>query len=133
MRDLHSNLGPAQSLGPKAVTTAEDGTGVDLAGFEGALAVLDCGTQAGTSSTFKLQESDALASGYTDVADADIIGGTTTKGTIVVTTTNDAQMHKRGYIGAKRYIRWILSAATSGNLPVSANVIRGLARHAPVA
>jgi hypothetical protein len=132
MRDLHSNLGPAQSLGPKAVTTAEDGTGVDLAGFEGALAVLDCGTQAGTSSTFKLQESDDNST-FTDVADADIIGGTTTKGTIAITTANDAQIHKRGYIGAKRYIRWILSAATAGNLPVSANVIRGYPRHAAVA
>ena len=57
MRDLMSNIGPAQSLRPQVVTAAVNGSGVDLLGFGSAALILDAGTMTGTtpSETIKWQ------------------------------------------------------------------------------
>lgn len=132
MRDLASNLGPAQSIRPQAVTATLNGTGVDLRGFDSALLQLDLGTFAGTgpSATVKWQESDDDAT-YADIATADLIGGAVP----AITPTNDESIIKRGYAGTKRYVRAIVSAisGTGPSLPMSAAVIRGHASQQPVA
>lgn len=128
MLNLVHNVAVRKCLGPKVeTTTPETGSTVDTLGYGRCEAVLACGTQAGTSNTFKLEESDNDST-WGDVADADLLGGT---GTIVVTTSNDIKHHTREYIGAKRYVRWNFSASSSGNIPVDCFFILSQKRHAP--
>lgn len=132
MRDLKNNIDVAQSLVPAVRSTTADGAGVDLQGYNSACVIFDVGT-ASTSAdhTFEVQESDDNST-YTAVAAADLQGTEPQ-----VTTANDAQIHRVGYIGNKRYIRAALTAVvvTSpvSTLPSSASVIRSDADHAPLA
>lgn len=129
MKDLSLISNPVSSLRHAAQAAAANGTGVDLAGYEGALCVLDQVAIGGTGSptvTHKLQESDDNST-FTDVATADMVGGAqpaaqSAVGVIV-----------RSYIGAKRYVRWALTAltGTSPTSTASGTVIRGMARHNP--
>lgn len=133
MRDIASNIGPAQSLRPQAVTAAVNGSGVDLLGFGSAALILDAGTMTGTtpSETFKWQESDDNAT-FTDIASSDLVGGLSS--TILVDTTNHNAIIKRSYAGGKRYVRGICSAVagTTPSMPVSLQVVRGHAAFRPV-
>ena len=83
--------------------------------------------------TFVLHESDDDST-WSTVADADLDGGTTSKATIVITTgSNDDQVHKRGYSGTARYLRWEITAEVDSVIvPCSAYVILSNYRHAPV-
>jgi len=125
--DLYSDTKVCSSIKPKAVTVAENGTGVDTSCFEAALCILYCGVQSGTSNTFRVAESDDNST-FTLVADADLIGGTNT---IAITTANDETIYARGYRGKKRYIRWECSAATSGNILACGCIVLGCAVHTP--
>lgn len=130
IRDLRSNVLFKESLPAAAVTTAVAGTGVDTLGFESCVAILDLGTQAGTSSTFNLQESDDDVDGnYANVAAGDLQGSQPG----AITTANDAALLTVGYIGSKRWLRWKLTAASSGNIPVCGIIALGNPRSAPVA
>lgn len=133
MRDLQSNLGPAQSIAPQAVTATVDGSGVDLRDYDGAMVQIDLGTFGGTTptATIEIEESDDDAT-YTAVAAADLLGGAQLA---TIDTTNDAQIHKRGYIGTKRYVRVAVTAiaGTSPSLPMAASIVRGLPHRAAVA
>lgn len=118
------------------ITAAVDGAGVDLKGFESATPFLDLGTQGGTSTpttTFKLEESDDDVS-YTVAPDRDVLGFTNSTG-LVIGTGNDNKVHRAGYIGTKRYIRWAATAVsgTSPSLVAAGGVMRGDARRTPVA
>ena len=141
MRDLVNNLLSEYSL-CQVVTTAVDGVGKNLTGYEGALAVLAAGILGGTSTptlTFKLQESDVLGSGYTDVADIDIVCANkdtivTPFGTVIIVAATDELVHVRGYRGTKTFLRWICSAAsgTSPTAPICGLIVKGFPRSAPV-
>lgn len=132
-KDNFPNLKITQSLAPQVITTGTpSGTAVDTAGYESVVMVLDTGTQAGTSNTFKFQAGAASdGSDAADIAVADLIGAATaTAGDpIVLTTANDIAVHRRGYRGTARYVRIIASASSSGNLPCSAYVILGHPRN----
>jgi hypothetical protein len=68
--------------------------------------------------TAKLQESNTSGSGYTDVsADDTIVKGDQTASTVVFADTEDDTIKQLGYIGLKRYIRVVITAAT----PVGVN------------
>ncbi len=134
MKDLHNNIKLVQSLAPAARTATADGTAVDVSQYGSVEMVIDTGTQAGTSNTFKFQHGDASdGSDAADIPAAQLLGAATaTDGDpLVITTSNDVATHERGYIGIKRYVRVISSAVSSGNLPCSAFVILGNPRHAP--
>ncbi len=97
------NLAITQSLayGSHAVAdnyTTHVGIGVEVLGHEVEV-LLHCGTNGamGTNDT-KIQESDQLATGYTDWS-----GGAFTQ----VTTANDNTDYKKQYTGTKRYIRTV--------------------------
>lgn len=128
-RDLGKNVDVQRSFALGAQTVAADGTTVDLAGFESAVAVLDVGLQSGTSCTFILHESDDGTT-WNAVSTADC-GGVTNS--FVITTANDNATYKVPYVGGKRYLRWELTAATAGNVLVSGLIVRGSPRSAPLA
>jgi hypothetical protein len=91
----------------------------DLAGYDGATAVIQCGTlaDADMTTTILLEESDASGSGFTAVADEDLIG--TEVGAAFI-FSSDLKMVKLGYKGIKRYLRLTITpAANSGNAPLS--------------
>ncbi len=128
-RDMKNNVDVAQSLVPASRTATVNGTGVDLRGYEAAMAVIDRGAIGGTSPsfTFEVQESDDDAS-YNAVADADL------DGTEPVDTSGDA-VSRIGYKGGKRYIRVAITAVsgTSPTLLCSVAVMRGNHNFMPVA
>ncbi len=126
MRDLKNNLDAAQSIAPAVYTADADGAGVDLQGYDAAMLVFHPGTVTDGTHTPKVQESDSLATGYTDVATADL------EGTLVALASDVPQ--RVGYKGSKRYIKAYVTVTGS---PVTGGVygaeaIRGLRRQAPV-
>lgn len=129
MKDLSLMMSPMPSVRHDRAAAAADGTGVALAGYESALAVIDVaaiGGSGGPTVTYVLQESDD-DSAYTDVATADMVGGAQPA------AFSAAGMAVRSYIGAKKYLRWRLDAL-SGVSPTSTacgSIIRGHARHNP--
>lgn len=130
-RDVRLELDPQASLVPDQYTGTANGTGIDLQGAEAALISITTGAFGGTTPTgsYKVQESDLLGSGYTDVADTDLIGATgNTSGVALAASTNV----KVSYIGAKRFVRVIVSAV-GGSTPIiraGATVIRAHLRQA---
>lgn len=132
--DLKSNIGVVRSLA--AANRADpsvpvNGAGVDLAGYDSALVVIEAGviTGAGATLTFEVQESDNNTD-FTAVADTDLAGAEP-----VVAAANDDQIHLVGYKGIRRYIRVSITAkaGTTPTMPCAATVLRGRARRSPVA
>ncbi|MFB4294801.1 hypothetical protein ACBI99_44730 [Nonomuraea sp. ATR24] len=131
--DLKNNIGVVRTLA--AASQADpavpvNGAGVDLAGYDAAVVVIEAGaiTGAGASLTFKVQESDDNST-FTAVA-ADDLDGTEP----VITAANDDQIHKIGYKGIKRYIRVSITAkaGTTPTLPCAATVLRSRGRKKPL-
>jgi glycerol kinase len=131
MQDLHNNIGFVQSIRSQVVTAAVNGSSADLQNFNSAEFMIDLGTFAGTTptATIKLQESEDNVT-FTDISTEDILGGALP----VIDTTNDESVHKRGYLGNKRYVRGIVSATTGTgpSLPMSITVVKGHARKYPI-
>lgn len=123
MRDLLRTVSNVKSFVPAAQTATVTGTGVDLQGFESAVATVNIGTLTDGTHTPKLQES-ADNSTFTDVAAADQIG------TFAALAANVLQ--SVGYIGQKRYIRLFVTVAGATTGAVYGGVVtRGDARHLP--
>lgn len=127
--DIASKISVKQSLGPKSVTTAENGAAVDTAGFGSVAFVLNVATQAGTSSTFSFEHSDATGSGWAAVDAVELDGAQPG----AITTANDVAVYKAGYLGIKRYVRIALTAATAGNLPTDGVIVLSNPLHGPAA
>lgn len=131
--DLKNNVSVARSLAPASQADPSvpvNGTGVDLAGFDAALVVIDTATisGAGASLTFEVQESDDNTN-FTAVA-ADDLDGTEP----VVAAANDDQLHLIGYKGTERYIRVSITAkaGTTPTMVCSATVLRSRGRRKPM-
>ena len=129
---------PVQSFYPSARTAAANGDAyVDLQGYEGAIIHIASGVITdGTVWTFELKES-ATTSGFTAVADADLVAGGPTAGDlepIFTAVTEDNDDHWFGYKGSKRYLRIDLTAVTgspgTGGIFVG-TVFKVKPRHAP--
>ncbi len=129
-KDIYSDLSPKVSIKPQFINsnTTVTGTGVDLQGFEGALVVITAGTIAGSSSanvyTPEVQESNSSDTGFTAVADADLVG---TEAAAVHNGGTDSTCLKIGYTGTKRYIRVVLTttAFTTAGGYIGADIIKG--------
>lgn len=106
MRDLMNNIDVKRVLSPVSVadTTAQVGQYVDGQGFGSVTYIIATGSIADADATFTvlLEESDASGSGYSAVADADLIG---TEVLAAFQFDDDNECRKLGYIGAKRYTR----------------------------
>lgn len=124
-RDIRLELDPKQSVVPQSIGGAVSGTDVDLAGCEAALVILSNGA-ATAGATVKIQESDVGGgSGYTDVADTDLIGTTGNPAGVVQTAST---IVKVSYVGTKRFVRVVTTAGTAALF--DAVVVRGKLRHA---
>lgn len=125
--DIKNSVNVAQSLVPASRTAAVNGTGVDLAGFDAALIVIDTGAAGGTtpSFTFEVQDSPdnttytAVAAGFLD-------------GTEPVVTTGNA-VFEIGYHGIAKFVRVAITvvSGTAPTLLCSASVVRGKGRTHP--
>ncbi|MFG1188604.1 hypothetical protein [Xanthobacter flavus] len=135
MRDLASNIAIRAVIAPAVVSdnTAAVGTVIDRRGFDSLTYVIATGTLADADATFTalLEESDASGSGFTAVADADMIG---TEALASFTYADDSAVRKLGYIGHKRYTRLTITpASNSGSAPMSAVALLGHASARPTA
>lgn len=147
-RDLHSNIKAVSHLVPAVYTTTQTpANGVDLAGFSagdfvidvGAVADLAASPQGDGSWTFKLQESDAQASGFTDVVTAgDVLIGSAQSPVVapdastgvfltLAAPADQNKVYRVGYIGTKRYARCVATAVlTPGSSGLAMQAILAL-------
>lgn len=119
LRDLKNNLSVNRSIAPGTKTATAQGTGVDLQGAKGALVVFDPGANSAGTFVPSVEESDigdTSPDQYTAVAAADL------EGTLANISANTIQ--RVGYKGTKRYIRAVLTtASTPASLVAAAQVI----------
>ncbi len=130
--DIKNSVSVAQTLRPASQADPAvpvNGIGVDLAGYDAAVVVIDAGTIAGAAATltFEVQHSDDN-SAFTAVADADLDGTEP-----VIAAANDEAVYEVGYRGIKRYLRVAITAkaGTTPTLPCSAAVVRAKPRKLP--
>lgn len=140
MWSLHSNLQRKRSISPVAIGTTGTGkTGVivDTAGFESVEFEFDYGTITATNATITPTVLHGDVTGtMTSIADSDLIGTEALAGIAAGTRTSGStkNVSKRlGYKGKKRYVQAKLVSTVTAGPPVSATVLMGNARHAPVA
>lgn len=152
-RDLHSNIKAVQHLAAVAATTTQTpASGVDLRGFDAAEFVITIGTitnianSPAPSWSFKLQESDAAATDFADVTDSAVVlvGSAASPVTapdassgvflVVDSASEDGAVYRVGYVGTKRYVRVVATAAnTPGATPLAILALLGKPGLAPTA
>lgn len=130
MRSVLDDFSAAATIVSAVVNddTEGTGTGVDLAGYEGAMVFVNVGISGDTlsgslKSSFSLQESDDNST-FTDVAAADIEGSS--QPTLIDDAAEDPALIAWGYTGSKRYLR-VLDDTTgthTNGTPVGAVVVR---------
>ena len=146
MQDLSNNIGLGNSIINAVKTAAENGSGIDLQGFEEATDVVSVGAEGDTLSgsvyfEVSLEHSDDDST-YTDVVQADIVNGTIDAGGIWLkldgTTGGDPDtaggQWQLGYVGGKRYVRLVLAKTgthTNGT-SISGLIVKSRPRSAPV-
>lgn len=123
MRDMKNNVNAVKTLNPAAQNTNQSGFGVDLQGYEAAMAVVQSGVFTDGAHIPKLQESDDNAA-YTDVASENL------EGSFSAVTANAVQ--RVGYKGAKRYIRVFVTSSGATGAIYGAVILRGVPHQAPV-
>ena len=143
MKDMSNSVATAVSIKNAVKTSAENGTGVDLQGYESATVFVDVGAEGDTLSSsvhfeISLEHSDDNSS-YADVAQADIVDGTISgsgiwlklDGTAGGNPDTAGDIFRVGYRGGKRYIRVVLAKTEthSTGTPIGAFVMKGHARH----
>lgn len=126
-KDIYSNVGQAVAVVPAVLTATNTSAAIDLAGFESAAVLINTGALVGAAVfNVTLEESDASGSGFAAVAASKIQG-------TLPTPLAASTAYKLGYLGAKRYIRTVLTLASGTSLAVSAVVLKGNARDKPTA
>jgi hypothetical protein len=117
MKDMHSSIKVLRAIEPKAVGTTGIANGVlsaalDRKGYQSAEFVLLHGTAGATGDTTTpvVYESDSATTGFTSVADADLIGteagaGLPAQATARTSGTGQNIATKIGYRGNKRYLK----------------------------
>lgn len=125
-REFTGLVDPRQTIRAEEAVGAIDGVEVDTLGADAATIIVDVGaiTGAAGDATVTLQESDTSGSGYTDVADADLVGSEPT-------LTADT-IYKFGYLGNSRYLRAQFALGGETNVSLSVVIVLGkLARTEP--
>ena len=146
MQDLSNNIELGNSIINAVKTAAENGSGIDLQGFEEATAVVSVGAEGDTLSSsvyfeVSLEHSDDDST-YTDCVQADIVNGTIDAGGIWLkldgTTGGDPDttggQWQVGYVGGKRYVRLVLAktGTHSTGTPISGLIVKSRPRHGAV-
>lgn len=118
-RDAVSNIIAAESLRPAVHSSNTDGEEVDMQGADSVAVVVSVGAVTGTGGDAEiiLEESDESGTGYTAVADSDIIGEEPTG-----LASNTA--YQFGYIGDARYLRATIDIGTETSVGASAMLVK---------
>lgn len=140
MKDLVNNLLVKRVLSPVSVSdnTAQVGEVIDRQGFDAVTFLIATGSIADADATFTvlLEESDASGSGYTAVADADMLSqtsGTAPETAAAFQFDDDNEVRKIGYLGTKRYLRLTITPANNASAALLAAVaILGVPHVMPV-
>ena len=116
MKDLMSLIDVKRVISPVSVSdnTAQVGQVIDRKGFDGLTYLIATGSLADADATFTvlLEESDSDSSGFTAVADADLIG---TEALAGFQYDDDNECRKLGYKGAKRYTKLTITPANNAS------------------
>ena len=123
MRDINNNVSVVKTLNPATQNSNVSGFGVDLQGYEAAMAVVLSGVVTDGTHTPRLQESDDNAT-FTDVISDDLDGAFSN------IAANAVQ--QVGYKGAKRYIRMAMTSSGATGALYGGLIVRGIPHHAPV-
>ena len=123
MFDTRNNAEYAMALSATlSGTTPSAGGAIDMQGWEALTLIVSTGTvtDAGTASgfAFEVQESDTQDSGYTAVADGDLIG-TETALTVTAEAAANTLVGSIGYRGNKRYVRVVATGTTGTDAVVT--------------
>lgn len=127
----------------KTVSATETpSNGVDLKGFSSATVLVSVGAMTNSGSTdletwsFSLQESDSESSGFANVDEDDFLldygtnDGSVSSGVFATVDDDEDELDDEqnltvGYIGTKRYIRVVATAAnTPGDTPIAVSVVK---------
>ena len=128
-KDLASILHPVQHIIPgnhQATVTGNNGSGVDLAGYESASVLINVGARTTGTFVFTLEESDDDST-YAAMAAADVNGSLPT----VSSAGTASQVYQVGLKRAKRYVRAVATGASTPNIDFGVTVVRGNKRHEP--
>ena len=133
--DLFNNITLKRVISPVSVadTTAQVGTVVDSLGFGSVTYAIATGSIADADATFTvlLEESDASGSGFTAVADDDLLG---TEALAAFQFDDDNECRKLGYRGIKRYTRLTITPVANASAALlSAVAILGCPNVTPTA
>ncbi len=127
MKDSINNFLLKQVISPVSVAdnTAQVGTVIDRQGFDSVMFGILTGSIADADATFAvlLEESDASGSGFSAVADADMLSqtsGTAPETAAAFQFDSDNQVRKLGYLGIKRYLKLTITPANNASAAVLA-------------
>lgn len=129
-RSIKPNLAAVQHIAPAVLTGSTTVTtgGIDLRGFDGAMAIATVGAIAGAGNgSIKLVESDTNLSDYTDVAAADYDNDIAPAGVLITATT-----YRLGYKGSKRYIGVVFTLNSGTSVALGVVIVKGYPHQLPV-
>ena len=116
MRDLLNQIHIKRAISPVSVAdnTAQTSEVVDLQGFDSCTFVIATGSLADADATFtvEVQECDTSGGSYTAVANADLVG---TEALASFIFSDDNKCFKVGYVGAKRYVKIVITPAANAS------------------
>jgi len=95
-------------------TTDPTATVIDRNGYASLTFLIATGTLSNTVAEVEIDHSDSSSSGFAEVEDSDLIGADTGDD-LSIAATDDDQVWKVGYVGAKRYVRPTLKVTTQNN------------------
>lgn len=135
MKDMHKNIKVLNVIKPIAIGTSGIAGGqlsavIDRRGYESVEFVFNAGASASVADTVVpvVYESAATGSGFTSVADADLIGS---EGALTL-TTSVGKAKSIGYRGNKRYLKLRLYGVGHATGLVAATAILGSPAIAPI-
>lgn len=136
MRDMHKNIKVVHVIKPVAVGTTGIAGGqlsgvIDRRGYDSAEFVFNAGGSASVADTITpvVYESSTTGSGFTSVADADLIGSEAA----LTLSTSAGKAKGIGYRGNKRYLKLRLYGTGTATALVAAVAVLGAPMQAPVA
>lgn len=152
-RDLHSHIKVVTHVAAQAITaTNTPSTGVDTKGFDAVEMLISVGAITNIAAspqpswTFKLQDSDSASADFVDVTDSSLVlvgsalspvaapNSSTGVFLTIDAAAEDDKTYRVGYVGAKRYVRVVATAAnTPGSTPYGVVAVLSCADLLPTA
>ena len=126
MKDVYYDVFPSVSLPIARRQASENGTGVDLRGYDAALIEFVSGEYTAGTHVFSVRDSDDN-SAFTAVASGGFNGALPT----IAASGNGWNSQKIAYIGGRRYVRADITVSALGLATYGATGLRMKKRHNP--